>query len=66
MVLTIEGMMCAHCAGRVQSALQEVAGVKKVQVNLAAKEASVEGDNLSQSALRAAVEKAGYRVTSVR
>ena len=66
MVLTIEGMMCAHCAGRVQSALQEVAGVKKVQVNLAAKEASVGGDNLSQSALRAAVEKAGYRVTSVR
>lgn len=66
MVLTIEGMMCAHCAGRVQSALQEVAGVKKVQVNLAAKEASVEGDNLSEKALRSAVEKAGYRVTSVR
>lgn len=58
--------MCAHCAGRVQSALQEVEGVKKVQVNLAAKEVEVEGDNLSQSALRAAVEKAGYRVTSVR
>ena len=66
MVLMVEGMMCAHCAGRVQSALQEVEGVKKVQVNLAAKEVAVEGDNLSQSALRAAVEKAGYRVTSVR
>lgn len=66
MVLMVEGMMCAHCAGRVQSALQEVEGVKKVQVNLAAKEVAVEGDNLSQTALRAAVEKAGYRVTSVR
>ena len=65
-VLTVEGMMCAHCAGRVQGALQAVAGVKKVQVNLTAKEVTVEGENLSPQALRGAVEQAGYQVKNIR
>ena len=65
-VLTVEGMMCAHCAGRVQGTLQAVEGVKKVQVNLTAKQVTVEGENLSPQALRGAVEQAGYQVTNIR
>lgn len=66
MVLTVEGMMCAHCAGRVQNALLEVAGVKNVKVDLASKSVTVEGEHLEEETLRRAVEKAGYQVTGVR
>lgn len=66
MVLTVEGMMCAHCAGRVQNALLEVAGVKNVKVDLASKSVTVEGEHLEEEPLRRAVEKAGYQVTGVR
>ncbi|MCR4726376.1 MAG: cadmium-translocating P-type ATPase [Clostridia bacterium] len=59
--LTIEGMMCEHCKDRVAKALSEVAGVKSVRVNLIAKTATVTG-SAELSALKDAVEKAGYEV----
>ena len=64
-LLTIEGMSCGHCVMHVKSALQDVAGVKSVDVDLAKKSAMVEGEALSDAALKAAVAEAGYRVTAV-
>lgn len=64
--LNIEGMMCAHCQGRVEKALKEVPGVTEVTVNLEAKNAVVTAeDSVSADALKAAVVDAGYEVTSV-
>ena len=40
-VLTVEGMMCTHCQGRVEKALAGVKGVKNVTVDLDAKTATV-------------------------
>ena len=60
-VLKVEGMMCEHCAARVEKALSAVAGVKKVKVDLAAKTATVTG-NAGIEALKAAVTEAGYEV----
>ena len=60
-VLNVEGMMCEHCAARVQKALSAVAGVKSVKVDLAAKTATVVGD-ADLAALKAAVIEAGYEV----
>lgn len=60
-VLNVEGMMCEHCAARVEKALSAVAGVKKVKVDLAAKTATVVGD-ADLAALKAAVTEAGYEV----
>ncbi len=65
-ILTVEGMMCSHCAGRVQSALQQVPGVQKAEVDLPSKTVRVEGEHLSAEALRLAVEKAGYQVTALK
>ncbi len=62
--LPIEGMTCASCVRRVERALTKVPGVRGASVNLATERASVAFDpavaDLGQ--LRAAVEKAGYKV----
>lgn len=64
--LTIEGMMCAHCSGRVESALNALAGVT-ARVDLEKKTATVTaGAKVSDDALRKAVEDAGYKVTGIR
>ena len=64
--LTIEGMMCAHCSGRVESALNALAGVT-ARVDLEKKTATVTaGAEVSDDALRKAVEDAGYKVTGIR
>jgi Cu+-exporting ATPase len=57
--LDISGMTCAACAGRVEKALSRVEGVTSATVNLALERADIVGA-ASQSALIAAVERAGY------
>ncbi len=62
MRLDIDGMTCASCVTRLESALQSVPGVARVSVNLASESAQVElvsGAAAVQDLLRA-VEKAGY------
>ncbi len=66
-VLTIEGMMCAHCTGRVQKALEAVEGVSAVAMDLEKKTASVTlSGEVSDEALKKAVDEAGYQVTDIR
>lgn len=64
-VITIEGMTCGHCSGRVEKALNEIEGVKAV-VDLDAKVANVtvEGE-VSDEVLKDAVTEAGYEVISI-
>jgi len=64
-LLKIEGMSCGHCVMHVQSALEDVPGVKSAKVNLLERSAMVEGENLDDQALRAAVADAGYKVVSI-
>lgn len=64
-LLAIEGMSCGHCVMHVKSALQAVAGVTAVEVDLVKKSAMVEGEALSDAALKAAVAEAGYSVSAV-
>ena len=66
-VLSIEGMMCSHCTGRVGKALSGVDGVKNVEVSLEKKNAVVTADeSVTADALKAAVEAQDYPVTEVR
>ncbi|NYT82606.1 copper-translocating P-type ATPase [Alcaligenaceae bacterium] len=57
--LSIEGMTCASCVGRVERALKAVPGVSEAVVNLATEGATVRGV-ASADELVAAVQKAGY------
>lgn len=65
-VITIEGMMCGHCTGSVQKALEAVKGVNAVTMSLEAKTATVElSAEVSDEALTAAVTEAGYEVKGI-
>ncbi|MGJ9419069.1 heavy metal translocating P-type ATPase [Massilia sp. CMS3.1] len=57
--LSVEGMTCASCVGRVERALQGVPGVVQATVNLATERATVRGV-AALDALLAAIDKAGY------
>lgn len=63
--LDVEGMTCNHCVMHVTNALKEVAGVSNVKVDLASKKAVVEGTNLDDNAMKAAVADAGYEVVAI-
>jgi len=59
--LAIEGMTCASCVARVESALRAVPGVIDARVNLASETATVEAvQTVERGALIAAVDRAGY------
>ena len=65
-VLKIEGMMCSHCTGRVDKALNEMDGVKAT-VSLEGKSAEVElTKDISDEALVKAVTDAGYEVVDIQ
>jgi Au+-exporting ATPase len=57
--LSIEGMTCASCVGRVERALKAIPGVTGAVVNLATERATVHGA-ADTAALIAAIEDAGY------
>ena len=63
--MTIEGMMCTHCSGRVEKVLNAMEGVSAT-VDLQAKTATVTCDaSVTDEALRKTVEDAGYEVISI-
>ena len=65
--LTIEGMMCSHCTGRVEKALSALEGVSAVVMDLEGKSATVTlSADLSDALLTQAVADAGYEVTAIQ
>jgi Au+-exporting ATPase len=62
--LSVEGMSCASCVGRVERALQAVPGVSQATVNLATERATVRGV-AALDALLAAIGNAGYEARSL-
>ena len=61
--VVIEGMMCQNCRAHVDKALNGISGASAT-VDLDSKTAVVSGD-VSDAAIRAAVEEAGYQVVSI-
>lgn len=62
----IDGMMCTHCTGRVEKALNDLPGVEAT-VDLNSKSAAVTcTPDVSDDTLCQAVEDAGYHVTGIR
>ena len=61
---TVVGMTCEHCVRSVQEEVGAIAGVSAVEVDLASGAVTVTSDvDLDTSAVRAAVEEAGYELT---
>lgn len=65
-ILTVEGMMCMHCAAHVEEALQKLPGVKSAKVDLAKKTATVKVDTeIDKATYEKAIADAGYRLVEV-
>ena len=65
--MMIEGMMCSHCTGRVQKALEGIDGVASVVMSLEDKSAELTlSGQVEDETLKAAVAEAGYEVTEIR
>jgi len=65
--IPISGMDCAECTRHVRRAIEDVPGVRSVEVFLGAQKAAVllDPDRASVDAIRAAVGRAGYRAGEV-
>lgn len=60
---TVTGMTCAHCVDSVTEEISEIEGIADVRVDLDSGTVSVTSSQpLSEAAVRAAVEEAGYQL----
>jgi copper ion binding protein len=64
-VITVEGMSCMHCVGRVESGLKETAGVLDAKVSLEEKKAEVSYDpeKITADGIREKIVEIGYQAT---
>lgn len=58
----VAGMTCGHCVSSVTEEVGAVAGVSSVDVALESGAVTVTGEEISDEAVKAAVEEAGYSV----
>ncbi len=64
--ITIEGMMCPHCSGRVKQALEALAFVESAEVSHESGTATVTlKEACDKALLKKTVEDAGYTVTAI-
>ena len=59
-VYSVPAIHCAHCATSIREEISEVEGVDDVAVDLDTKVVTVNGHDLDDAALRAAIVEAGY------
>lgn len=59
---SVPGVSCGHCRGAITAAVEKLAGVASVEVDLDAKRVRVIGERLDDAAIRAAIDDAGYDV----
>jgi copper chaperone len=57
---TVSGMSCAHCVKAVSDEVGGVAGVESVEIDLDTKAVLVRGESLDDTAIRSAIDEAGY------
>lgn len=60
----VEGMSCAHCRVAVTDEVSQVMGVADVDVDLGTGTVTVRGVGIDDTAVRAAIDEAGYEVRS--
>ena len=58
--LTIAGMSCGHCVGRVRTAIEAVAGTHIDRISVGAATVVHDPEIVSQAAIVAAIQRAGY------
>lgn len=61
-VIEVDGMTCGHCKSSVEGALNQLEGVTKAEVNLDAKQVTVDydEDKVTVSAMKSEIEDQGF------
>ena len=59
----VAGMSCTHCTVAVAEEVEQVSGVRAVDVDLETKRVVVRGDGFSDDAVREAIREAGYEAS---
>ncbi|MBI5848449.1 MAG: heavy-metal-associated domain-containing protein [Nitrospirae bacterium] len=60
--ILIDGMSCMHCAMRVKKAIEALAGINSLNVEVGKAEVRYDESQSSKSAIEAAIIKAGYKI----
>jgi copper ion binding protein len=58
----VDGMTCGHCVKAVTGEVTKLDGVTDVAVDLEAKTVTVSGEPIDDTAVREAIDEAGYTV----
>lgn len=66
MTLEIGGMSCGHCVGAVRKALEKVPGVKVDDVQIGRATVEYDPAQVKDTAIRDAVDDAGYELVAAR
>ncbi|WP_156759028.1 heavy-metal-associated domain-containing protein [Microbacterium karelineae] len=61
---TVQGMTCQHCVRSVTEEVSEIAGVEKVDVDLASGRLEVTAPAVDDAAVASAVKEAGYALAA--
>ncbi len=62
--IKISGMTCNHCKANVENNLKELPGIESVVVDLNAKNAQIQGDNIDFELIKQTLEDIGYQLVS--
>ena len=62
-VYSVPGISCGHCKAAIEGEVAQVPGVTAVVVDIDAKTVAVDG-TVSDAAVRAAIDEAGYEVVA--
>lgn len=66
-IYAVTGIVCEHCARTITDELEHIAGVSSIEVDIGAGSVIVVSNRLLDVAeVRAAIEEAGYELTSVQ
>ena len=60
LLYSVPGMHCGHCEQAIKEEVSAVPGVASVAVDLDTKRVEVRGESLDDTAIRAAIDEAGY------
>jgi copper chaperone len=61
---TVPGVSCGHCRTAITDEVKTIDNVAGIDVDLDSKLVTVRGENLDESAVRAAIDEAGYEIAS--
>jgi copper chaperone len=60
---SVPGISCGHCRAAITAEVTAVPGVETIEIDLDSKLVKINGCNLDDAALIAAIDEAGYQAT---